>query len=244
MMPTATKAAMMMAQLTASILSLSRQGNITDSRAPPVNLILQACHALRTELEWRSLVATPSEWGIARADAPRGVAIDLSTIAPTSRVEIGEFLRFPVSFPANRKQARHAILGPADRSSTHVAMIAAIRRPARPSPNGNAGRAIARRSNGFSKSRRTSDTIRSVEVPTRRALRLSTHSGRSVFSRKTRSGAPRAAASSCMPPESLSIISASRMRPISSAWLQGAISEMPRVESSSWRIVAATCGFG
>ena len=51
----------------------------------------------------------------------------------------------------------------------------------------------------------TSATMSSVLVPTRRALPASTASGRSVVSLRTSTGLPRDGASSCTPPESVSI---------------------------------------
>ena len=85
----------------------------------------------------------------------------------------------------------------------------------------------------------------SGSVPTSSILPLATPSGRSVFSRRTSSGTPSAGASSCIPPESLRMMSARAHRLDHAAHGErGSSRRMPGLPASNSRMVLATCRIG
>ena len=84
--------------------------------------------------------------------------------------------------------------------------------PALPSPNGFAGRAIASYASRSSSRWDAAAWTSSGSVPTRRATPASIASGRSVVSRRTRTGFPSDGASSWRPPESVRTGIAARHR--------------------------------
>src|SRR5690606_15079368 len=89
-------------------------------------------------------------------------------------------------------------------------ITSAIRSPALPSPYGFAARAIRWRAVSSPSSRCASSNMRRRLVPTSRATPASIPSGRSVTSRRTRTGVPKLGASSWIPPESVSTRTARR----------------------------------
>ena len=96
--------------------------------------------------------------------------------------------------------------------------MAAIRGADWPSPKGRRGVRIRFSAARSRRSRLTVATMRALSVPTSSTDGSTSPSGRSVFSRRTRSGTPRAGASSCMPPESLRSRSAWRIAAIVAGW--------------------------